>query len=204
MITVEKFLQCVDENAQRVTHYQSGCDGTGGGCDCIGLIIGGLRLAGEQWNGTHGSNWAARNAIQEVCPMKITSENELQPGMIVFKAHAPGESGYNLPNSYKNGNNLMDYYHVGVVMSINPLTIMHCTKNSSKGIDGITEDHALGKWGYYAMLKAVAYPGYEWRNDILYYARVYAANGDPVRLRPEPNTNKKEISILFNSEENKK
>lgn len=189
MITVEKFLQCVQENAARVTHYEKGGDGSGGGCDCIGLIIGALRLAGEKWTGTHGSNWAARNAIQGPWPHKITGENVLQPGDIVFKVREKNDSGYDLPDSYKDSGDSRDFYHVGVVMSVNPFTIMHCT--SVEG--GIKEDHSLGNWSHYAKLKGVTYPGQEGKDEVLYYARVYAANGQPVRIRPQPNTDRDEI-----------
>ena len=195
-ITVEKFLECVQKNASRVTHYESGGDGSGGGCDCIGLIIGALRLAGEQWKGTHGTNWAARNAIQEPWPYKLTQEKELWPGMIVFKMREKNDPGYSLPDSYKDSGDSRDFYHVGVVMAVKPLTIMHCTKALSMGIDGITEDHSTGNWGFYAKLKGVVYPGQENKEDILYYAKVHSANGKPVRLRPQPSTEKDEICKL--------
>lgn len=190
MITVEKFLDCVRENAARVTHYESGGDGSGdGGCDCIGEIIGALRLAGEKWNGTHGSNWAARNAIQEPYPYRIKSESELEPGMIVFKARAPGESGYNLPSYYDNSPDRNDYYHVGVVMGVGPLDIMHCTKALSMGIDGITEDHSLGKWAYYAKLRDVDYSAVPAAPNMLYKARVVADSGSTVNMRKGPGMN---------------
>ena len=193
MISINRFLECVKQNADRVTHYESGGDGSGGGCDCIGLIIGALRLAGEKWTGTHGSNWAARNAIQEPWPFRITGENDLMPGMIVFKTRRPGDSGYSLPDSYKSGSDQTDYYHVGVVTRVNPLTIMHCTKSAAQGIDGITEDHSIGTRSHYAKLKQVNYGGQEEKDETLYYAEVVASNGYPVKLRPQPNTDRDEI-----------
>ena len=63
MIPLTTFLQCVRENAARVQAYEQGHDGSDGKCDCIGLIIGAVKLAGGSWPGTHGSNWAARNAM---------------------------------------------------------------------------------------------------------------------------------------------
>lgn len=188
-ITVEKFLECVQKNASRVTHYESGGDGSGGGCDCIGLIIGALRLAGEQWKGTHGTNWAARNAIQEPWPYKLTQENELWPGMIVFKMREKNDPGYSLPDSYKDSGDSRDFYHVGVVMAVKPLTIMHCT--SVEG--GIKTDDTPGQWGFYAKLKGIVYPGQENKEETLYHARVISENGFPVRLRPKPNTERDEI-----------
>ena len=63
MISLDQFLARVRENAARVREYEQGHDGSDGKCDCIGLIIGALALAGFKWPGIHGSNWAARNAM---------------------------------------------------------------------------------------------------------------------------------------------
>ena len=158
MITVEKFLACVRENAARVTHYESGGDGSkNGACDCIGLIIGALRLAGVGWEGTHGSNWAARNALQEAGPSTIRSVSDLEAGMVVFKGRRPEDQNYKLPDHYQNSGDLTDYYHVGVVMSTNPLQIDHCTKIEAKGISGMVSDTALGQWKYYGHMKSVEF-----------------------------------------------
>ena len=158
MITVEKFLDCVRENEARVTHYESGGDGSGdGGCDCIGEIIGALRLAGVGWEGTHGVNWAARNALQEAGPSTIRSVSDLEAGMVVFKSRRPEDQNYKLPDHYKNSGDLTDYYHVGVVMSTSPLRIDHCTKIESKKISGIVSDTALGQWKYYGHMKSVEF-----------------------------------------------
>lgn len=182
MISVETFLDCVNENAGRITHYEPGGDGSDGGCDCIGLIIGALRLAGEKWKGTHGSNWAARNALQEPWPFRVGEEWELFPGAVIFKAKEPGESGYDLPDVYKNSSDKRDYYHVGVVINVSPLCIMHCT--SSGDVDGIKTDTTLGKWAFYGRLKQVDYEG--GHVEPLYHARVFADNGYPVNLRSDP------------------
>ena len=158
MITVEKFLDCVRENEARVTHYESGGDGSkNGACDCIGLIIGALRLAGVGWNDTHGSNWAARNALQEAGPSTVRSVSDLEAGMVVFKGRRPEDQNYKLPDHYQNSGDLTDYYHVGVVMSTNPLQIDHCTKIEDKGISGMVSDTALGQWKYYGHMKSVEF-----------------------------------------------
>ena len=184
MITVEKFLACVRENEARVTHYETGGDGSkNGGCDCIGLIIGALRLAGVEWKGTRGSNYAARYKIQEDRPLLVSGSTTMMPGVIVFKGKEPGDSGYDLPEYYKDSGDLTDYYHVGVVMETEPLLIMHCTLDKAHGIDGITEDHKFGNWKYFAKLKDVNY------NSELYKARVTAATGDTVNLRKGMGTN---------------
>ena len=143
------FVQNVQRNVNRVKEYKLGHDGSDGACDCIGLIIGAIRLAGEKWSGTHGSNYSARNEMRSLD--RIPSANALSVGDIVYKAYEPGESGYNLPATYKNSNDQRDYYHVGVVTSVNPLVITHCT-----GVPGgIKKDTALGKWKYFGQLKKV-------------------------------------------------
>ena len=158
MITVQEFLNRVIENEARVTHYESGGDGSkNGACDCIGLIIGALRLAGVGWEGTHGSNWAARNALQEAGPSTVRSVSDLEAGMVVFKGRRPEDQNYKLADHYQNSGDLTDYYHVGVVMSTNPLQIDHCTKIEAKGISGMVSDTALGQWKYYGHMKSVEF-----------------------------------------------
>ena len=178
MITLNAFLQGIRENVNRITHYELGGDGTGGGCDCIGLIIGAVRLAGGSWPGTHGSNYAARN---EINGLHYINNGEYYLGEIVFKARKPGEAKYDLPDKYKSSGALLDYYHVGVVTSIDPLCITHCT--SVPG--GIKQDNQPGKWLYGGELKLVDYGGDE-QVEVLYEARVTAASGRTVNLRAKP------------------
>lgn len=149
MMTRAQFVEKVAENAARVQKYRLGGDGSDGTCDCIGLIIGALRLAGEKWTGTHGSNWTARNSVEGLC--KISGASVLQEGDVVFKAREPEQQGYALPMAYADHPDRLDYYHVGVVMSTQPLEIIHCT-----GVQGgIKRDSALGAWRYRGVLKQV-------------------------------------------------
>lgn len=204
MISLNQFLDGVQKNIARVTHYQSAGDGSSdGGCDCIGLIIGAIRLAGGKWNGTHGSNWAARNAMNGI--LKVSSASQLAVGHVVYKAHEPGESGYNLPSAYCRSPDQRDYYHVGVVTSVSPLKISHVTKDSSRGVDGNATDTTLGKWKYAGTLKYVDYDSYiggdaemdDQSMDALpiYQAVITASSGKTVRMRKEPSVNSK---ILYN------
>ena len=142
IMTKEQFMEGIRRNIARVKEYKLGMDGTGGHCDCIGLIIGAVRLMGGKWTGTHGSNWAARNAVKSL--RKIASAEELQPGNMVFKIHQPGETGYALPSAYRQHPDQKDYYHVGVVTEVDPLEITHCTGVSG----GIKKDQCLGGWQY--------------------------------------------------------
>ena len=186
MISLSAFLDAIQENVNRITHYQSGGDGRGGGCDCIGLIIGAIRLAGGTWTGTHGSNYAARNEMR-------TLGFIVKPflGEIVYKAKEPGESGYDLPAKYKNSADLLDYYHVGVVTSVNPLTITHCTSVAG----GIKRDSTLGAWKYGGELKLVDYYGGD-QMDVLYQAVVTAVSGRTVNMRENPSEKAKVLKSL--------
>lgn len=125
MISQEKFHEALQKNISRVREYENGMDGTDGQCDCIGLIIGALRLAGSKWKWTHGSNYAMRYRMKNT--YRIENKNQLQVDQLVYKAHDPGESGYALPEKYAKHADQRDYYHVGVVESVTPLTIVHCT-----------------------------------------------------------------------------
>ena len=146
-----EFVSLVKENKARVDRYLLGGDGAGGGCDCIGLIIGALRLGGVKWSETHGSNYAARYEMRTL--QKIGSREELMPGHVVYKAKRQGESGWSLPSRYLNHKDSNDYYHVGVVTSADPLEITHCT-----GVEGgIKVDSSVGDWTHYGELQSVSY-----------------------------------------------
>ena len=144
-----EFASGLAKNIARVREYVLCGDGSGGRCDCIGLIIGAIRLAGGKWAGTHGSNYAARNEMREL--EYVTSASQLNLYDIVYKSHSPGDIGYDLPAKYKSGKDLNDYYHVGVATSVDPLVITHCT-----GVEGgIKRDITLGEWRYRGTLLKV-------------------------------------------------
>lgn len=172
-MTRDIFLQGVQQNVSRIREYRLGMDGSGGQCDCIGLIIGAIRLMGEKWNGTHGSNWAARNGLKSL--RKIASAGELQPGDWVFKAYLPGEKGYALPNAYRQHPDQKDYYHVGVVTGVNPLEITHCTGVAG----GVRRDQSLGKWQY-----AGEYMGLTYEEN----RSLYRVTGGRLKVRKGPGT----------------
>lgn len=195
MIPLKQFLTGINQNVGRINKYQLGHDGSDGTCDCIGLIIGALRLCGFKWPGTHGSNWTARNAMRTL--KYISSQKDCFLGEIVFKAKEPGEDGYSLPSSYQNSSDKRDYYHVGVVTGINPFIITHCT-----GVQGgIKTDNSLGKWHYGGELKYVDYQAEDKPMDIIYKAIVTAETGKTVRMRQSPNVNGRiETTILVGTE----
>ena len=187
MIRLIDFLRCIAANIARIFQYESCHDGSDGKSDCIGLIIGAVRLAGERWKGTHGSNWTARNAIDGL--RKVSKASDLSLGEIVFKAHEPGESGYDadtINRSYKNSPDKRDYYHVGVVTSVQPFEITHCTGVSG----GIKRDSTLGQWRWAGQLNLVNYnEGGDEPLEALYQAVTTANNSYPIRMRREASQN---------------
>lgn len=187
-MTRDEFQNGVAKNVARVREYELGHDGTGGTCDCIGLIVGAVRLSGGSWTGTHGSNYAARNAVDNL--RKVSNINQLNIGDLVFKGKQPSDSGYALPSKYKSSGDLTDYYHVGVVTCVSPFEITHCTGVSG----GIKRDTKLGNWGYAGALKMLSdkKQGGDTMEG-LYMAEVYAANGGDVNLRETADKNGKQI-----------
>lgn len=152
----------------------------------IGLIIGAYRISGLKWTGTHGSNYTARNMINGLT--KLTTSN-LFLGEIVFKAKAPEESGYALPDKYKSGKDLNDYYHVGVITSVNPLQITHCT-----GVPGgIARDSKLGKWAYGGSLKGIDYS-----EEVVIIMQNATVIGGDLNIRANKSTTSKRLGGIPN------
>lgn len=188
MVSVYKYLACIDKNVSRIKEYLLGHDGSDGKSDCIGLIIGAYRLSGMSWNGTHGSNYAARNMMQDGLT-KLTTSN-LFLGEIVYKAKSPGDSGYAMPDKYRSSGDLNDYFHVGIVTSVNPLMIKHCT-----GVQGgIARDTKLGKWKYGGKLKGIDYNNKE-VTIVIEKAKVY---GGSLNFRAEPSYKANKICSIPN------
>ena len=204
---VDKFLKKVDEIQKEDPAYKQPGDGTGGVCDCIGLPIGAGNRAGFKYTGIHGSNYAARNRIVNL--HYISNIDELKPGDVVLKAcDSNGKvrkacnkgyktHAYKLPDRYKRGNpyyngDLLDYYHAGVVYSVNPLRIKHMTSPRMK-LDTTLD----GGWNYAGMWRPVYAacadkPAPEPKPVPVPVpsegsrAIVYADNGDPVKMRQYP------------------
>lgn len=173
-MTKSEFVGWVENNVARVHEYKLGCDGSNGKCDCIGLIIGAWRLSGNSWPWTHGSNYTARyltDNLGENLPLNL--------GDLVFKGRKQGDSGYKLPDRYRNSGDLTDYYHVGVVTSVDPLVITHCT--SVEG--GIKTDTKRGNWKYSGQFSKLE------GGVTVDMMCVTAPNGQPVNMRQLPNVN---------------
>lgn len=183
---LDKALQLFNSNPKR----REPGDGSDGYCDCIGYLIGSLRRTGLKWTGIHGSNWAARK--EAVGLHSVKSVNDLEVGDMVLKACEPGTKGYALPSRYKKGGqyyngDLNDYYHAGLVYSLNPFQIRHM---SSK----MTIDTKIGKWNYAAKLRPLINAGaYKQESAVETVipsdgtqAKVTAPSGGTVNMRRTP------------------
>jgi len=162
------FLTHLTAIARQNPAYRLGGDGSDGTCDCIGLIIGALKKCGIPWNGTHGSNWAARHAVTG----QHSAHDPLSPGEVVFKTHAPGAPGWALPSRYADHPDQADYYHIGVVVSAAPLRILHCTT------PGVLQDTSASAWDVAATLTALRQEHTQ--------RTVTAPSGSTVNLRVSP------------------
>lgn len=193
---IEKFLDKVNVIYRSRPAYKQPGDGSDGTCDCIGLIIGAIRRMGLKWTGIHGTNWAARREFVHL--KKINSASELEVGEAVLKAYEQGNSKWNLPARYRQGGkyyngDMKDYYHVGVVTSVNPLRITHMTSPTVK------VDTSLGKWSYHGRLTVLAQASNEASPapnpkpvpdtpTTGSRAIIVSDNGLPVKLRQYPST----------------
>lgn len=187
MINDRVFLARVEEIAAEGPGYEKGHDGSDHLCDCIGLIIGAIRRAGGQWRGLHGSNYAARKEMTGKL-QRIAGTGDLKPGELVFKAYDQGQGGYKLPARYEPGGeyyngDLLDYYHVGVVVSVYPLKIRHMTKPKPK------MDTSIGKWGWHGWCKKISAGG-EDGLKVTYQAKVI---GGGLNLRKEMDTRSERV-----------
>lgn len=186
MIALNQFMEGINLNVDRVKEYRLGHSGKNGYCDCIGLIIGALQLMGQSWNGTHGTNYAKRYKIQDGTFEQNTLAN-LYVGKVLFKGRTEQDSGYSLPDKYKNGPDLIDYYHVGVCTSVSPLQITHCT--SVPG--GIQRDTKLGKWKYGGQIDGVDYN----KEVPIVFETAYVTGGS-LNLRSTPSTSSVKIASI--------
>ncbi|MBQ9211263.1 MAG: SH3 domain-containing protein [Clostridia bacterium] len=212
-ISAADFVNRVEQIAAEGPAYEKGYDGSRGLCDCIGLIIGGIRRAGGDWQGLHGSNYAARKEMESL--EKIEKIKDLVIGEVVYKSYEKGEPGWTLDKytrylaggKYYNGD-LRDYYHVGVVVSVEPLRIRHMTTPQPK------MDTTIGKWKWHGRLKKIDYgstgssstsggggtlPREDKKEKMSMEARVVLATGEggtTVNLREGPGTNHGRIKAV--------
>lgn len=167
------------------------------GIDCSGLFVKMYRDQGAKIY--HGSNTIFRQYCSETG--KLTSVNQLQPGMAVFKRKDWTDAD---KSNRWYGTEPGNLSHIGYVDSVNPLRIIH----ASTGTMCVTTDSSIKKWAYWGKLKDVDYsdspspePSPEPSPDpepITLTRKVYAENGKPVNLRYGPSLDKKildEVSV---------
>lgn len=143
-MTTQAFLNAVKRIADASPVYREGGTGADGTCDCIGLIMGAMYACGQPAYDMHSSNYFARYQTAQLDT--IRSQESLQESMIVYKARNGANTLHEryLPGGRYHTGDLNDYYHAGVVESIEPFSIVHCT--SAGDISGIVRDHSLSGW----------------------------------------------------------
>lgn len=188
-MTREAFVQNVLAIAGEKPRYRLGGDGSDGTCDCVGLCIGALRRGGITYKNLHGTNWAARHEALGL--RKIDSVRDLSVGDTVLKAYEPGEDNWNLPERYADDSDQRDYYHAGVVVSVNPLRIVHMTSPTAK------TDTTRGRWRYIFLWRQLSQADTTQEeipmSSTLYKAKV-CTQEDPLTLRNAPEGSK--IGVL--------
>lgn len=193
---VTKFLKKVMEIYVSNPKRKEPADGSNGFCDCIGLIIGAIRRMGLKWIGIHGCNWAARKEFVKLNP--ISSVNDLELGDVVLKGRPPTKKGWDLPARYQKGGkyyngDLTDYYHAGVVESVNPLRIRHMA--SKMTTDTALDHNKNSVWNYHGKLKILINAAKDYAPETKIepgtptegcWAVVVAPKGGSVNMRSKP------------------
>ena len=188
-MNVSDFLKNVQKIVDSNPTYRTGGDGSDGTCDCIGLIMGAL---GKDFP-MHSTNYFIRYQLADE-PDAITDGTELQLGDLVIKARRETNPRYDLHERYKPGgryyiiDDLLDYYHIGVVTGVNPLIITHCTETGL--INGIAKDYTLEGWTHVGFAEDLEYED-QWDDataPVHDIAIVYSEDGNPVRMRKAPTT----------------
>lgn len=203
MTKLQQFLEKIKLLKNSNLTYRQPGDGSDGTCDCIGLIIGALKMIGIIWKGIHGSNYAARK--NTIGLKKISSIEELELGDYVYKARVPGHAKYSLPARYKPGGayyngDLNDYYHVGVVTSLKPFNITHMTSPTAR-VDTKLNQNKNSVWNYTGknkpLVEAGGYSSAQTEIDMPIkeplatvgaIATVKACSGRYVKMRAKPTT----------------
>lgn len=157
-------------------HHEKGC------VDCSGAFTYSMKQFGIDY--PNGSNAIARNYI--VGGMKPISE--AKPGMAAFKAKEPTESGYSLPEKYKQGGrsytgDIRDYYHIGLVDEDTKYVLNAKGTNYGFCRDKLTSSNG---WDFVAYLKSVDYDNQEKGETTMAEAKVVlpsGASGATVNMR---------------------
>lgn len=157
------------------------------GIDCSGLFVKCFRDQGASIY--HGSNTIWRKYLSEKSELK--SINQLEPGMAVFKWKDRDTA------KYPDGQG--DFHHIGLVISVKPLRIIHASSAAGR----VIIDTKLGKWVFWGRLNGVSYGKISGAQEapekpkeshadesagVLLTATVCAAKGSTVNLRAKEST----------------
>lgn len=120
------------------------------GIDCSGMFVRAYRLQGSSIY--HGSNTIWRQHLSD--KGRISSVKDLQPGYAVFKQRNDG----NEPSRYRDDGQ-GNFYHIGLVLSVNPLEIIHASTKATAAHPGgeVRIDRELGTWTRWGRLSDVNY-----------------------------------------------
>lgn len=196
-MTAQAFVAAVMQIASEYPSYRLGGTGADGTCDCVGLIMGAVNRIQKQAYPIHSSNYFAR---WEMATLEAAADATITPGMAVFKARTDTgqlNERYKRGGRYDNGD-YRDFYHVGVCVGVNPLLIVHCTSGGK--VNGIAYDRSPDGWTHAGKILGVEYV-----EDIIDMqetrtAVVRTADGNPLKLRPSPSTEKAHIAKIPNGD----
>lgn len=186
MIPVQKLLSYFQRMNREHWSYEWGAAREG--CvDCSGAFVWAYEREGA--NIYHGSNRIARVYVKELLPI-----SEARPGMAAFKLREPGETNYALPQGYTPGGgqyngDVNDYYHIGLVDEDTDYVL-----NAKSTAEGFKRSRITENWDCVAYLNDVAYEGGEPVEDVIQIAVVYSGDGNPVKMRSTPSTDKPYIA----------
>ena len=156
------------------------------GIDCSGMFVRAYKLQGASIY--HGSNTIWRSNLSE--KGRIVSTNQLQVGMAVFKNRDWTEK--DSKNKWYNKDADGNMYHIGLVVSVNPVRIIHASTNGMC----VREDPYSKAWTHWGKLNNADYNGYngtqtEVNNMKTMY--VYSENGGNVNMRAAMSTTSGQI-----------
>jgi len=140
------------------------------GIDCSGMFVRAFRAQGASIY--HGSNTIWRRYLSD--KGEIHSADQLRPGMAVFKHRAADTE------KYPDGQG--DFFHIGLVVSVNPPHIIHASTNGMK----VREDRWSKAWTHWGKLRDVDYTGHG--GDKMKTATVATPNGGVLNLRAAKST----------------
>ena len=154
------------------------------GCvDCSGAFVYAFRQFGISF--PHGSNAIARKyTVGGLLPV-----SQAKPGMAAFKAHPPGESGYDLPEKYRASGDLNDYYHIGL-LDDDPAYVLNAKGTKS----GFCRDKISSGWDSVAYLKDVDYKEGDESMTEMTVVLPAGAKGNTVNLRAAENKDARVIA----------